>query len=38
MKEIAKKWDKKQEDIETLLEATRILNSVEQGEEFVVKK
>lgn len=38
IKEIASTYDKKKEDLDTLLEATRIMNSVEHGEEFVVKK
>ncbi|MGL5714859.1 hypothetical protein [Cetobacterium sp.] len=38
IKEIASTFDKKKEDLETLLEATRIINSVEHGEEFIVKK
>lgn len=38
IKEIASTFDKKKEDLDTLLEATRIMNSVEHGEEFVVTK
>ena len=37
IKEIAGTFDKKQEDLNTLLESARILNSLEHGEEFVVE-
>lgn len=38
IKEIISTYDMKSQNLETLLEATRIINTVQHGEEFVVKK